>query len=54
MDTGRSSTVMPKYSFAMCIKEYLVMLGRIEGDFGVTNTPPFVMPKKFDVPTSSM
>lgn len=49
-----SSTSIPRYSFATCISEYLVILGSIDGEKGVTNLLSFVIPKKFAAPTSSI
>ncbi len=34
--TSLSSVFKPRYSLATCSSEYLVILGKIEGDFGVT------------------
>ena len=49
-----SSTSIPRYSLAMCSREYLVILGRIDGDIGVTNLSSLVIPKKLAAPTSSI
>ena len=50
-----SSVFMPKRSCASAKIEYLVILGRIEGDFGVLRVlPSLEIPKKLAEPTSSI